>query len=584
MNLLATHNLYFRQTEAYRISESTRIPRRRTFIADEKRPDLLHDSYLSDLVVMAAAALAVVSIFRRLKLPSLAGFIVVGIALGPSALGWVRDPDHVQHLAEIGVILLLFGIGTELSMSRLKSMWVAVLVGGGLQLALTLGSVALLARVFGFGWPAALATGAVVSVSSTAIVLRELGSRAELSTNQGRFALGILIFQDLAVVPMMLLLDTLSAGEFSGVAAAKTIATSLVFVVFVLVVARIVVPWWINRVALTRERELFILAIFLVCFGVAWLAHSAGLSMAIGAFLAGLAVSESEFRHQALAELLPAREMFVALFFIAIGMSLQLQELAAHLPTVAMLLVGILALKAVIITAVALVVRLPVATAIQAGLILCQVGEFSLIMLEAVPKGFIAFEMHQSLVAAIVLSMVLTPFSMKLAPVVAGRVRPRRGRSENADAALPAHASSRRVLVVGFGLTGRRTVENLQSQGVAVTVIDSNLLNTRLARAKGLSSIAGDARQGYILNEAGIANADLLLVSVNNPEATKAIVQHARHLNPTVKIITRAQYAADEDPLRAAGADIVVVAESAAAERVATLSLELLPDAPRLSV
>ncbi|MEM6730904.1 MAG: cation:proton antiporter, partial [Myxococcota bacterium] len=517
-------------------------------------------------------------LFKRLRLPSIAGFIVVGTALGPAALGWVRDTAHVHELAEIGVVLLLFGIGTELSLSRLKSMWSSVLLGGGLQLTTTIVVVVAILRALDFSWATSIALGAVVSVSSTAIVLRELNARGELNSMRGRFALGILIFQDLAVVPMMLLLDTFSAGDMTLGAAGTTLARSLGFVVFVLVVARVIVPWWINRVARTRDRELFVLSIFVVCFGVAWLAGQAGLSMAIGAFLAGLAVSESEFRHQALADLLPMRDMFVALFFIAIGMSLELGQLASDLPTVLLILVAILAIKASIVAATAAVLRLPLALALQSGLALSQVGEFSIIMLGALPDAIVPVELRQSLVAAIVLSMILTPFAMRFSPAIQRLFDSRsRGTKDGAHSEpLPLPAGQDHAVVIGYGLTGRKVSESLQAEGAAVTVIDSNPLNVRLARAKGLNAFIGNATQSHILRESHVSEADLFVVSVNDPKATASIVKRARLYNPDMAILTRAQYAADEERLWESGADRIVIAESEAADQMAALAPQML--------
>ncbi|MEO0814087.1 MAG: NAD-binding protein, partial [Myxococcota bacterium] len=281
----------------------------------------------------------------------------------------------------------------------------------------------------------------------------------------------------------------------------------------------------------------------------------------------------SEFKHQALADLLPVRDMFVSFFFVAIGMTLNVFLLIDQITVVLALFAAVVLLKAAIVFLVGTTIRLPFAMAVQSGLALSQVGEFSLIMLGALPDGLVPLELHQSLVAAIVLSMAFTPFAMRLGPYVERFAQ--RFSAPVLDLGEPDPHSPRAVLV-GFGPTGQCVAQKLREGGAEVTIVDANPLNVRLAHARGFDALLGDATQRHILLQTRLNDATLLVVSINAPRATVSIVGQARHLARELPILTRAQYAIDEDDLRASGADRVVVAETAAADRVASFASEML--------
>jgi len=287
--------------------------------------------FLQDLVVILAAAVAVVASLRYLQVPSIAGFIVAGTVVGPNALGLVQDLHQVEILAELGVVLLLFGIGLDLSLSRVRRLWRPIAVGGAVQVGATILVVVGLSVLFGRDIRSGLLLGFIIAVSSTAIVLRGLSTRGELETPHGRLALGILIFQDLCVVPMVLVIPVLGDAASAGTNVLVPLLTAAAVVTGVVVAARLVVPRFLEEIARTRKRDLFVLSVFLVCFGTAWAVSSAGVSLALGAFLAGLVVSGSRYREQAIADLVPLRDVLASVFFVSIGMLLDLRSVLDHL-------------------------------------------------------------------------------------------------------------------------------------------------------------------------------------------------------------------------------------------------------------
>ena len=426
--------------------------------------------YLKELVIVLGAAVVVVAVLRRLGVPSIAGFILAGVLAGPSALGLVGDTHQVEVLAEIGVVLLLFGIGLELSLDRLRRIWKAVLLGGGIQVALTLACTAILASWFGLTGGSAVFLGCVVAVSSTAVVLRGLSTRGELEAPHGRLAVGILVFQDLCVIPMILMVPFLAGGGGGAQEIVITISTAVLILVGALLAASRLVPRLLAFVARTRERELFILTVFLVCFGTAWALSLAGISLALGAFLAGLVVAGSEFRHQAMSDLIPAREILASLFFVSVGMLLDVSHVFENLMPTVGLLGAILVGKFAIILGTALVLRLPLRVGILSAATLCQVGEFSFVLLKAASgTELLGATLSHNLLVAIILSMLLTPVAIAFGPHLAsGAARvPWLNRLLGAEPpGIDAQEPHRdHVIVAGYGLTGREVCRAVRKRG-----------------------------------------------------------------------------------------------------------------------
>ena len=534
---------------------------------------------------MLGAAVLVVALLRRLRIPTIAGFILTGVVAGPTALRLIDDTQQVETLAEVGVILLLFGIGLELSLERIRRLWKAVLLGGGLQVAATAAAAALVARGFGLATGSAILLGCVVAVSSTAIVLRGLSARGELEAPHGRLAVGILVFQDLCVVPMILAVPYLAGRGGSSAEILATLGKALAILAGVLVAARFLAPRLLGIVAGTRQRDLFILSVFLVCFGTAWAVSLAGISLALGAFLAGLVVAGSEFRHQALSDLIPVREVLASLFFVSVGMLLDVPDVLANLLPTFGLLAAILAGKFLIVLGTALLLKLPIRVAVLSAATLCQVGEFSFVLLGAsAGTGLLGDALANDLLAAIILSMLLTPLAIAFGPHLASSAArvPWLNRQLGADPpGVDAHEPHRdHVLVAGYGLAGREICRELRENGAAYVALDANPDNVRAARANGDRAVLGDVTQAEVLEELGCRDARLAVLTINDARATELAVLRLREASPDTPIVARAPYEMDRDPLRKAGATLVVTAEATAAAAVVGAVLETLDKTP----
>ena len=541
--------------------------------------------YLKELVIVLGAAVVVVAVLRRLGVPSIAGFILAGVLTGPSVLGLVGDTHQVEVLAEIGVVLLLFGIGLELSLDRLRRIWKAVLLGGGIQVALTLACTAVLAGWFGLTGGSAVFLGCVVAVSSTAVVLRGLATRGELEAPHGRLAVGILVFQDLCVIPMILMVPFLAGGGGAAREILLTIGTAVLILVGALVAANRLVPRLLAFVARTRERELFILTVFLVCIGTAWALSLAGISLALGAFLAGLVVAGSEFRHQAMSDIIPARDVLASIFFVSVGMLLDVSHVFERLMPTVGLLGAILVGKFAIILGTALVLRLPLRVGILSAATLCQVGEFSFVLLKAASgTELLGATLSHNLLVAIILSMLFTPMAIAFGPHLAsGAARvPWLNRLLGAEPpGIDAQEPHRdHVIVAGYGLTGREVCRAVREAGFAYVAVDANPDNVRAARDSGDRAVLGDVTQREVLEELGCMHARLVVLSINDTRATELAIRTIRATAPETALVVRAQYEMDKDSLQTAGATEVVTAESTASAAIVSSSLEALT-APR---
>jgi CPA2 family monovalent cation:H+ antiporter-2 len=519
---------------------------------------------LRDLVVIFGAALVVVLLLSRLRLPAIAGFLVAGALVGPSGLGWIRDPHEVETLAEIGVVLLLFTIGLELSPGELRRLGRVLVIGGGLQVGLSIAAVAFVVALAGEALPRALLLGFLVALSSTAIVLKGLVERGEIDAPHGRLALGILIFQDLCVVPMILLVPALGGSGGAG-AIVRALVVAGVVVAVTLALARRVVPRALSLVAATRGRDLFILAVVLVAAGIAWLTSLAGLSLALGAFLAGVVLAGSEYAHQALADTLSLRDIFTSLFFVSMGMLLDPRVLLRDGALVVGLVLAVLAGKALVATVAGLVLGFPLRVALLAGLVLAQVGEFSFVLATLGASAGLLDARAQALVFAVaVLTMLVTPFALRFGPdlaALAARVSPHgRGRLAPGETARTESLSDH-VVVLGFGVGGELLADVMREAGVPVVAIDLNAERVRAARARGLPVSYGDVTSPEILERAGVAHARQVVVLLNDPDATLRAVRAARTASPRAEILVRARYVADVPHLLAAGADEAVAQE-----------------------
>jgi CPA2 family monovalent cation:H+ antiporter-2 len=524
---------------------------------------------LQDLAIIFAVSLLVILVFHRIKLPALPGFIVAGVLLGPNALGLISDVHRVESLAEVGVILLLFTIGIEFSLSRLREMARQVVVGGGSQVCLTVALSSALAVALHLGWRVALLVGFLVTLSSTAIVLKGLTDMGEIDAPHGRLATGVLIFQDLCVVPMMLVLPFLS-GRSAGGAGALLLALgkAVLVVISVLVLARTVVPRALAEILKMRSRELFLIAVILVGTLTALGTAAAGASLALGAFLAGLVISESDYGHQAMAELLPFRDIFISLFFVAVGMLVQIDFLLKH-PILALAGVGVIMGGKTLLAAVGPALMGSAGrVALLAGLAVSQIGEFSFVLArEGRGTGLLSDSLYQTFLAVAVLTMLVTPFLLQGGPTVLDWVErlvpfdrllpgPRAPAIGVAEQPLTDH-----VIIAGYGLNGRNLAAALRSIQAPYLIVELNAQTVQQARSRGEPAFYGDATREEILRALGAERARMLVVAISDPAATRRMVRVARGLNSRIHIIARTRYVTEIAELSRLGADIVIPEE-----------------------
>jgi len=521
---------------------------------------------LFDILVLLGSALVLGVLCERLRQSPILGYLAAGTLLGPHAMQVVSSADEVSQLAELGVALLLFTIGLEFSWPRLKKLGAAALGGGTGQVLITMGIGAGVALGFGVSWKTAVAIGAIVALSSTAVVLRLLISRAEIESAHGRHALGILLMQDVAVVPLVLLV-TVIGGEGSAqevgtdVLLAVAGAAGLVVVLYVLL--NKVAPKVMGLGALQQNRDLPILLAIVIGLGSAWGSHKLGLSPALGAFVAGMILAESPFATQIRADIGSIRTLLVTLFFSSIGMLGDPAWFVSHLPEVLGLVGAIVVGKSVVIWIVLRVFGLTNRNALAAGICLGQVGEFSFV-LAAVARGtVISEEVFTLIISTTIVTLFLTPYLVAWGPRVAGFVV---GSLERAGVLKPGSVggdddlslSSGGLIVVGFGPAGEAVGTTLEGYGDRVSVIDLNPASIRMAQRLGFTGHIGNAAQAEVLEHAGIAHAIAVVVTVPDPAAAREIVELARTLSPDVHVIARARYHRYFTDLQHGGADEVV--------------------------
>ena len=522
--------------------------------------------FLRDLLLLFGLGVVVVMLFHRINLPPIVGFLMTGVLCGPYGFGLIQNVHDVEALAEVGVILLLFTVGIEFSIEQLIRLRRFLFIGGSAQVLGTIALVAVLARVFGLDWRVALFLGMVVSLSSTAIVLRTLADHGEMDAPHGGASVAILIFQDLCIVPMVLLTPFLAGGASSGLPLVA--AKALAFVGGAVVAARYVVPRVLEAVVNTRQREVFLLTVILLALGAAWASAAVGLSLALGAFIAGLVISESEYSHQALGEILPLREVFNSLFFVSIGMLFDVRTLAQQPLVVLLAIAAVLLIKTTIAGGVTLASGRPLRVAIIVGIGLAQIGEFSFVLSKVgLEAGLLSPELNQLFLAVAVSTMAITPLTMRAAPRVAAwidGVIPKHMHRTGIAPSLPhddlRHLSDH-VVIVGYGLNGRNLARVLQRSGIKFAVIDLNPETVRAERARGRLICYGDATRDEILQHVGIARARVLVIAISDAIATRTSVIMARRHNPALHILVRTRYVKEMEPLLSIGTDEVVSEE-----------------------
>jgi CPA2 family monovalent cation:H+ antiporter-2 len=524
--------------------------------------------FLKTLVIIFGVSAFVVFLLQKLKVPSIVGFLIAGAALGPHGFGIIQEVREVELLAEVGVILLLFMIGLEISLKSLKRIRSTIIGGGFSQVLLTLLATTAIAYPFIGKWNASLFTGFLIALSSTAIIMRMLFDRAEMDSPHSRLSIGILIFQDLCVVPFMLLIPILAGQQGSATELLWTLFKSASILFAIIFGARWFVPNLLHQVVRTRSRELFVITIILLCLGTALLTSNLGLSLALGAFLAGLVISESEYAYQAISEVLPFKDSFNGLFFISVGMLMNLRFLGGNLIVILSTVATILLLKTMTGFLSVYWLGHSVRISVQTGLHLAQVGEFSFVLAVAGKSaGLMTENLYQLFLSASVLTMILTPFILWASPWISiwmsskkflERLDRMRRRAEKES--LPSKREEH-VIIIGFGLNGRNLAEVLKETSVPYVILEINNDTVMQMKKKGEPIFYGDGTSQEILGKLGITTARMLVVAISDPASTRRIVQVARKENPRLYIIVRTRYTAEVEDLLKLGANEVIPEE-----------------------
>lgn len=519
---------------------------------------------LDDVVIIFALSVLAIYVLSKLRLPGIVGFFVTGVVVGPYGLGVIDGVESVEMLAEIGVVLLLFTIGLELSLENLVRWKRMILIGGNLQVLLTFLGAAGLSVWVGFPAGESVLVGFLVALSSTAVVMKLLQDRGDMDTPHGQSVLSILIHQDIAAVPMMMVIPFLGSGEGGGLL--LPLLKGVAVVVLVVVAGRRVVPWILDRVVEVESQEIFLIALIVIGLGAAWVFAEAGLDLALGAFLAGLVVSESEYSHHAFGQVLPLRDAFASFFFVSLGMLLNagfvLENPLLVLGLAAAVLVGKAAIVALVVS---LGLGFSLRTAVIAGLSLGQIGEFSFILAERSRSyGLLSGDVFDVFLSVAILTMAATPFVIRAAPALADRATRlplprrivRRGIPEREGEGRSDH-----VIIVGFGLNGRNVAQAAEASGIQYVAVEMNPATVIEAQSRDVPILYGDATSAAVLEAADVERARVLVVAVGDAAATRRVVSTAKRLNPAIHVIARTQYISELEPLYELGAEEVVPEE-----------------------
>ena len=536
----------------------------------------MHDlDFLGELVLIGAFAVAIILIFQRLKIPPVIGLIFTGILLGPSGFGAVYDQKMISTLAELGVVLLLFTIGLEFSLDELNKLKKIVLVGGIVQILLTGLVISFLAywfiHVIGYGITpsAAVFLGFTFSVSSTAICLKILTDRDELALPHARIAIGILIFQDLAIVPLMIGINFLapeSAPSFDVVF--KKIGVIALFAVAIFVGLKLLMPKMVRLISSLQARDVLVIGALVICFGAAWLTSLAGLSLALGSFVAGMVIASTDESHQISVTIDPFREAFSSIFFISVGLLLDVKMV--NLPLFISIALVVLLVKGMLVAGVSIFLGNSLRVSMMAGMALAQIGEFSFVLAESgLKNGVINHEVFQAMLAIIVVTMIVTPAMIAIAPRVADQMVPALGfiplvsRKSSNSILRPSDstiicAGEIHAAIIGFGVNGQNVAAVLHATNISYSVLEIDRDTVKVMRRKGEPIYYGDCTEKKALFRAGIDHARAVVLGISDTTAIRNSIGVIREINQKAFIIVRARSLDDVAALYKAGADVVV--------------------------
>lgn len=515
------------------------------------------------VLILLAVAVGVVVLCRILRLPAMLGYLIVGILIGPHALGWIPDAPETRHLAEFGVVFLMFSIGLEFSLARLRSMQRLVFGLGAAQVVASMLLVMLASYLFGLDWRAGLALGGVLAMSSTAIVSKMLVERAELNTPHGQNIMGVLLFQDLAVVPLIIIIPALaSSTQVIHITLGLALLKAAIVLSALLLFGQHLLRPWFHLVARQKSPELFMLNVLLFTLGLAYLTEQAGLSLALGAFVAGMLISETEYRYQVEEDIKPFRDVLLGLFFVTIGMMLNLGAVVAELGWVLLIVLLLLLLKAVVVALLARWITGDWGAAIRSGLGLAQAGEFGFVLLTLAGEvNLLPAAVMQNVLAAMLISMLAAPFLIHYAEAIVRRISP----AEWMNRAMQLHqiavqsmASDAHIIICGYGRSGQALAHFMEEENIRTIALDLDSHHVREAAASGKSVVYGDAAKREVLMAAGLMRARTLVVSYSDKHSALKILRHAQELRPDMPVVVRTTDDTDIATLKEAGAAEVV--------------------------
>jgi CPA2 family monovalent cation:H+ antiporter-2 len=527
---------------------------------------------LSDIVVIFGLATLVILLFMRLKIPTIIGYLFTGAIAGPYGLLLVNASTAVEVLSEIGVILLLFVIGMEFSLKSLLSIKKAVFIGGSLQVGLTIGVTALLSYSFGFDWNIAVFFGFLFALSSTAIVLKLLQEYGQVNTIPGRTTLAILIFQDVIIVPLMLFTPMLAGESDNILLSLFYLALKGALVILLTVVtAKYIIPQLLFRVTKTRSEELFLLSIILICFAVAYVTSLLGLSLGLGAFLAGLIISESDYSHHATGKILPFREIFLSFFFVSVGMLFDITFLYEHIFIILGLTILTFFVKFIIVTISVRAIGQGFKEAFMVAFSIFQVGEFSLLLAkEGLKYDLLDPITYQYFLAISILTMTITPFVLKKREDIAcgilnlplpNKLNRKFGNESTPHVALDTEELKNHLVIIGYGLNGRNLSKAAKSAKIPYSIIETNPETVKVESENGEPIMFGDAANDTVLEHVNIHKARVVVIAISNPEATKKIISAIRHITQNPYIIVRTRYLGEMEANLNLGANEVIPEE-----------------------
>jgi len=538
--------------------------------------------FLQDLVIIFALSIAVILGCHRLKIPPIVGFLITGVLVGPHGLGFIKDSSVVEVFADVGIVLLLFAIGLEFSMTKILEYRRFFFIGGAIQVFLTFLMTTALSLLFGKAFGPSVFFGFLLALSSTAIVLRLLDEKSETESPHGKLIIGILIFQDIVAIPMMLVTPLLSGETFalSGDLLLR-IAGGFCLLLLILVTAHRVVPKLLYHVAKTRSRELFILSVLTLCFAVALLTSKIGLSLSLGAFLAGLLVAESEYRHEAISDVLPFQDVFTSFFFVSIGMLLDVSFLLAQPFLIMALTATTMLLKIAGAGIAGFVLKMPLRATVLAAIALCQIGEFSFVLAKnGLKYGLVDDYGYQMFLSVSLLSMGLTPLLISLGPQIASLLlhlplpsKMKSGLSAKPQEHKPSLADH--IIIVGFGLNGRQLALSAKKFNIPYIIIEMNPETVRQEKKNGEPIYFGDASHASVLRHLGIEEARIGVVVINDAAASCRIVALMRKLNPALYILVRTRYFQQMDAFYTLGANDVIPDELGTSIEIFSRVLEI---------